>query len=112
MPDREQVIERLKERISTCSIIGDGFDVTVNWKLADDILALLKEQNSCENCAIAIEDRQLVVRCKNCKHATMTADGKMCKYCEMNTDDFGNQRDVYHDADWFCADGERRQNDD
>ena len=49
-----------------------------------------------------------VVRCKDCKHATMTADGKMCKYCAMDTDDFGDQRDVYHDAEWFCADGERR----
>jgi recombinational DNA repair protein RecR len=52
-----------------------------------------------------------VVRCKDCKHATMTADGKMCKYCEMDTDDFGDQRDVYHDANWFCADGERRCDD-
>ena len=52
-----------------------------------------------------------VVRCKECKHATMTSDGKMCKYCEMDTDDFGNQRDVYHDADWFCADGKRMDND-
>ena len=51
---------------------------------------------------------QELVRCKDCKHATMTADGKMCKYCEMDTDDFGDQREVYHDADWFCADGERR----
>jgi hypothetical protein len=49
-----------------------------------------------------------VVRCNDCKHATMTSDGKMCKYCEIDTDDFGDQRDVYHDADWFCADGERR----
>ena len=49
-----------------------------------------------------------IVRCKNCKHATMTNDGKMCKYCEMDTDDFGDQREVYHDADWFCADGERK----
>ena len=48
-----------------------------------------------------------VVRCKDCKHATMTADGKMYKYCEMDTDDFGDQREVYHDANWFCADGKR-----
>jgi hypothetical protein len=48
-----------------------------------------------------------IVRCKDCKHATMTSDGKMCKYCAMDTDDFGDQRDVYHDAEWFCADGER-----
>jgi rRNA maturation endonuclease Nob1 len=50
-----------------------------------------------------------VIRCKDCKHATMTADGKMCKYCEIDTDDFGYQRVVYHDANWFCADGERRE---
>ena len=50
-----------------------------------------------------------IVRCKDCEHATMTADGKMCKYCEMDTDDFGDQRDVYHDADWFCTDGERKE---
>lgn len=48
---------------------------------------------------------QEVVRCMDCKHATMTADGKMCKYCAMDTDDFGDQREVYHDANWFCADG-------
>lgn len=50
-----------------------------------------------------------IVRCKDCIHATMTADGKMCKYCEMDTDDFGDQRDVYHDADWFCADGDVKE---
>lgn len=51
---------------------------------------------------------QELIRCKDCKHATMTSDGMMCKYCAMDTDDFGDQRDVYHDADWFCADGERK----
>lgn len=43
--NREKVIDAFKERISSCSMIGDGFDVTLNWKLADDILALLKEQD-------------------------------------------------------------------
>ena len=54
-----------------------------------------------------IERYRELVRCKDCKHATMTADGKMCKYCEIDTDDFGDQREVYHDADWYCADGEK-----
>lgn len=49
-----------------------------------------------------------LIRCKDCKYATMTSDGKMCKYCEMDTDDFGYPRCVYHDADWFCADGVKR----
>ena len=52
-----------------------------------------------------------IIRCRDCKHATMTSDGKLCKYCAMDTDDFGNPRDVYHDADWFCADGEKRDSD-
>lgn len=43
MPDREKTIERLAERIVTCQQFG-GSDVTIGWKLADDILALLKEQ--------------------------------------------------------------------
>ena len=63
--------------------------------IAEEALAALKEQPE-------------IVRCKDCKHATMTSDGKLCKYCAMDTDDFGNPRDVYHDADWFCADGERQ----
>ena len=42
MTDRETIIKEFKERISDCSLIGDGFDVTINWKLADDILALLE----------------------------------------------------------------------
>ena len=70
------------------------------------ILAMLGSRN-----ATPTIDAVPVVRCKDCKHATMTADGKMCKYCAMDTDDFGDQRDVYHDADWFCADGERRTDD-
>jgi hypothetical protein len=47
--NREKVIDAFKERISSCSMIGDGFDVTLNWKLADDILALLKEQEEIIN---------------------------------------------------------------
>lgn len=48
-----------------------------------------------------------VVRCKDCKYATMTSDGQTCKYCEIDTDDDGYIREVYHNADWYCADGEK-----
>ena len=46
MKEREldYVIDLLKERIRISSLIGDGFDVTLNWKLADDVLALLIKQ--------------------------------------------------------------------
>lgn len=82
------------------------------FRVLNDVLVLLKEQEAkIEQLNRFVNgfsrDAIPVVRCKDCEYATMTADGKMCKYCEMDTDDFGDQREVYHDADWFCADGER-----
>lgn len=69
---------------------------SVTPHLAASTLTLLQEQNSCENCAIAIEDRQLVVRCKDCKYYRGINEG-----C--------GARDFYPPSeDWFCADGERR----
>jgi hypothetical protein len=50
-----------------------------------------------------------IIRCKYCEHATMTADNKLCKYCNKLTDDDGCPIPVYRDANYFCADGERRQ---
>ena len=64
-------------------------------KLFEDVLALLKEQNNCENCAIAIEDRQLVIRCKDCKYRH-TSDCVAEMAGDINTPD-----------NWFCANGER-----
>jgi len=108
MTDREKVIKGLE-----CCAHTDGsnckycpYDITgedCTALMAMDALALLKEQEPLR--------QPEIVRCKDCKHATMTADGKMCKYCAMDTDDFGDQRDVYHDANWFCADGERKSAD-
>ena len=63
------------------------------------------------NALSLLKDQPEIVRCKDCKHATMTEDGKLCKYCAMNTDEVGDPRDVYHDADWFCADVEKRDSD-
>ena len=56
-----------------------------------------------------LKDRPEIVRCKDCKYATMTSDGKVCKYCEMEIDDSGDQRYVCYDEDWYCANGERRE---
>jgi len=68
---------------------------------------LTKEQ--AEQFKDVFKDFVPVVRCKDCKYATMTADGELCKYCENDMDDDGNQREVYHSAYWFCADGERKE---
>ena len=56
-----------------------------------------------------LKEQPKIVRCKECKHARMTADGEICKYCELEEDENGFLREVRHDADWFCADGEVKQ---
>ena len=78
-------------------------------ELKYDILALLKEQNDCENCAIAIEDRQPVVRCKDCKHGSLYCTEDVCgeTLIECNRPDLGDVIEI-HGWKWFCADGERR----
>ena len=77
-------------------------------RIVRDALALLKEQDNCENCAIAIEDRQPVVRCKDCKHCVIAEDhvwrslrGETLYKCEHIP-----LIDV--ESNWFCADGERK----
>ena len=104
MPDREKVIYDIGRCIChvpyacrECSRYGK---ISCIEELLADALELLKEQNVCENCAIAIEDRQPVVLCKDCEHSKSYSNGKMFG-CE-----FGNG---LHEPDWFCADGERRE---
>ena len=66
---------------------------------------LLKEQNNCENCAIAIEDRQPVVRCKDCKYGKqLFPDYISCQISDENK----SGCHASHKPEWFCADGERR----
>jgi len=78
-------------------------------KLKYNILALLREQNDCENCAIAIEDRQPVVRCKDCKYGSLYCTEDVCgeTLIECNRPDLGDVIEI-HGWKWFCADGERR----
>lgn len=67
----------------------DGWVVTVE---ADKLEVRLKES------------RELVM-CKNCKYAHMTYGGE-CKYCDFWQEDGGDA--LYLDGDFFCAAGERR----
>jgi len=81
-----------------------NFPITIEsaYRLATNIETLLKEQDNCENCAIAIEDRQPVVRCKDCKwwHESKTNNG---------FGDCGQANGItLKPSDWFCADGKRR----
>ena len=106
MPDREKVIKGLEICTTrpcyckNCPYIQDcALD---SQQLMEEALALLLEQNNCENCAIAIEDRQPVVRCKDCKHS--------CDYTDIFPDHAYKciKNGGYHNDCWFCADGERR----
>ena len=99
-------IKQVLHDIEICSYLpdacGDCSKFTVNRnrcmeELMADAYALLKDP-----------DRIKVTRCKDCKHATMTSDGRLCKYCELVTDDDGCEKQVYYDANWYCADGERQ----
>lgn len=64
---------------------------------------------------IAVEalqaDAVSVVRCRDCKFAHITHDGKYCKFCELERDDDGFLIEQYYESDYFCACGERREGD-
>ena len=68
------------------------------------VLALLKEQDNCENCAIAIDDRQPVVRCKDCEHCYFASNR-----VPMEQSHACGKHGIDVTPDWFCADGERKE---
>ena len=104
MPDRKKVMEELQ------NLVNDDW----MWRHAnfyamvcENAIALLKEQNNCENCAIAIEDRQPVVRCKDCKYAKpINADYLGCS-CLVDGIDSDYVMTVKPDS--FCSWGERNE---
>ena len=69
-----------------------------------DAIELLKGQSQCENCAIAIEDRQMVVRCKDCVFGEECKDNNgdriiLCHY------PVNGMFEYTHKPKWFCAYG-------
>lgn len=112
MADREKIIKGLEciaqKREPTANPCKDcGYSSRLNYAIcvkdiASDVLTLLKEQDNCENCAIAIEDRQPVVRCRDCKHGEKVPTFKY--YPDVT---WCNKYLTSHNDNWFCADGER-----
>lgn len=52
---------------------------------------------------------EAVVRCKDCKYASLTYDGE-CKYCQRWKEKYdGESVSLYLDGDFYCAWGERRE---
>lgn len=111
MPDREKVILALKIHAEGCGYKTDfctaqgcpyaekDYNCDIE-QMCHDAAELLKEQDNCENCAIAIEDRQPIVRCKDCKWFEMSRYGErgFCKNVEL-----------IRRTTFYCADGERRE---
>ena len=108
MPDREKVkydIERcichVPDACRDCSHYKHGEYLDCMEELLKDALALLNEQDNCENCAIAIEDRQPIVRCKDCK--------AWKQYDDMNLGECELYPEYNKMGDWFCNFGERKE---
>lgn len=90
--DMEKVTKGLESLRDICNAksnmsIGNGKIAWAGYaNVAEDAIALLKEQPE-------------IVRCKNCKH--FEPDG-IYTMCYMHNG-------LSQNADWFCADGERKE---
>lgn len=122
MTDREKVINAL----ARCESYGYCKDMDCPYYknthclelLRKDALTLLKEQDNCENCAIAIEDRQPVVRCKECKYwRQLYGDRPFYSHigcCDCNDmwrsldGETTEVNDINTDSDFYCGHAERR----
>lgn len=103
MNNREKVIKAFETEIMNFSPACTSDELLK--EIMETALELLK-QDGCENCAMAVEDRQMVVRCKDCR---WWEDGK-CEndYVHRQIYDDGCYPDFHTDSEWFCAEGERR----
>lgn len=81
----------------------------------------MAEYAVCPHCHNPLSQREWarVVRCRDCKHAHITVDGKYCKWCsimathQIESDEYvdppnGYDPEPYFSADFFCANGELR----
>ena len=110
MPDRKKVIREIEDALSD-DISKSGYIyglslVGLKNKALTDVLSLLKEQPE-------------IVRCKDCKHRPKEPnfktyesgfdiefpEGSKCP-CQCSSDEYYSW---YPEDDWFCADGERRE---
>ena len=119
--DREKVIEgleNLRETIRTATqyTFTSGGICAMSMKRIDNALAMLQEQqqqiwelqDQVEYLTDKLKEHE-VVRCKDCNHGgcrTNNLDGSIYRVVCKKHSTKRNER--WMDADWFCADGERR----
>ena len=90
MANRETVIKELDQYIESALIVDSDYVDCIRTDLLQCTVALLKEQEA-------------VVRCKDCKHSIVMDGRCWCeKYipCSLVL------------SEWFCADAERKSEDD
>lgn len=98
---REKLIDLIcSVKYGKGSLIGKNFQKGFIEKIADHLVA---------------NDVEQVVRCKSCKHCTVTADGMVCE-CVLPTKRmmdyyiYGSTILARVEADDFCSHGERKDN--
>ena len=115
MPDREKVIKALENCKEGGSCDGCSYDTNTSrciFRLHEDALALLKEQEDVSNALVdqcdrvrrlrkELAEQPQIVLCKNCKHYLLP-DTESRGECMARAGWFPV------DADWFCADGEKK----
>ena len=110
MPDMEKVIRHIKAEIEIAKLCKKDF-ASVDIDMLSDAYELLKEQEDIgkeletaielihkknkriEKLNAVLKEQPQIVRCKDCKHRNTI-------YCFKDEQGFGT------DDDWFCADGE------
>ena len=109
MPDRETVIANIREDIDL--LTHDRQPTTDELKIVNDLSAavvLLEEQESIIESLKSdlyetldvVANRGYIVRCRDCKNSGLDSSGINSYFCSAHTE--------WHDADWFCADGVKR----
>lgn len=92
MSETEKAIENLNvAKLILCNqqMLTSEVCIRIGQAITDAI-ALLKEQEA-------------VVRCKDCKQSGIDSTSYPQYWCSAHSE--------YHDAEWFCADGERGNTD-
>jgi hypothetical protein len=89
MPDREKYIKVLSKTVKTVKEYNEDAPIKISLECVEDILELLKEQPQ-------------IVRCKDCKYCFVEGFVHEHNICDKH-EWIQGQPD-----DWYCADGERQ----
>ena len=101
-----QIVMPMPEKCSDCIFCNDNCSCVASDYNGLGINVGCAYRTGRRDIRCPLKEMEEVVRCKDCKHGTDSHDGLNQWVCiKPNTSDF------YHDADWFCADGERREGD-